>query len=86
MVFFLVANENTDPHYNLALEEYLLTSSKGEFFMLWRNAPAVIIGKHQNAFSEVNLAYARQHDIPIVRRINGGGTVYHDLGNVNYSF
>jgi lipoate-protein ligase A len=53
--------------------------------MLWRNAPAVIIGKYQNAFSEVDLGYARELGIEVVRRISGGGAVYHDLGNINYS-
>lgn len=86
MALYLVVNNQTDPHYNLALEEYLLKEGQDEYFLFWRNAPAVIIGKYQNAFAEVNLPYAEQAEIEVVRRISGGGAVYHDLGNLNYSF
>ena len=54
--------------------------------MLWQNSPSVIIGKHQNPLKEVNLEYCKNNNIPIIRRVSGGGTVYHDLGNINYSF
>lgn len=77
---------STDPYYNLALEEYLLTQRDEDFFLLWQNRPVVVIGKNQNAYAEVNLAYAKEHGIDVCRRITGGGAVYHDLGNVNYSF
>ena len=83
MRFFI--NENHDPAFNLALEEVLCTNFPEPFLMLWRNAPAVIIGKNQNTFAEVNAAFAGEHNIPVVRRTTGGGAVYHDLGNVNYS-
>ncbi len=75
-----------DPYYNLAVEEYLLKNSEDDIFMLWQNGPSVIIGKNQNAYAEVELEYAREQGINIVRRITGGGAVYHDLGNVNYTF
>ena len=71
-----------DPYYNLAVEEYLLKNSEDDIFMLWQNGPSVIIGKNQNAYAEVELEYAREQGINIVRRITGGGAVYHDFGNV----
>lgn len=80
-------NESTDPAYNMAVEEALLVSAGREpLLILWENAPAVIIGRHQNAWSEVNLSYAQQENIPIIRRLSGGGAVYHDRGNLNYTF
>lgn len=77
-----------DPHFNLAMEEYLLTSCKPEeeYFLLWQNSPSIIIGKHQNTLEEVNARYVEENDIHVVRRMSGGGAVYHDLGNLNYSF
>lgn len=81
---FLI-NDRHDPAFNLALEELLCTNFPEPFLMLWRNGPAVIIGKNQNTFAEVNTAFAGEHNIPVVRRTTGGGAVYHDLGNVNYS-
>ena len=77
---------SNDPYYNLAVEEYLLNNSEEDIFMLWQNAPTVVIGKNQNAYAEVNLEYAREKEIKISRRITGGGAVYHDLGNINYTF
>jgi lipoate-protein ligase A len=76
----------TDPRFNLAAEEYLLKKTGQEFFILYRNDPSVIIGKHQNALAELNLPYVNEHGIDVVRRISGGGTVYHDRGNLNYCF
>ena len=76
----------TDPYYNLAVEDYLLRNTKEEVFMLWQNAPTVVIGKNQNAYAEVDLSYAAAHGIRVARRITGGGAVYHDAGNVNYTF
>lgn len=77
---------STDPYYNLALEEYLLNNSDDDIFMLWQNAPVVVIGRNQNAYAEVNLEYAKENNISVCRRITGGGAVYHDLGNLNYTF
>ncbi len=81
-----IYNSSTDPYFNLAAEEYLANNYKSDVFMLWRNSPAVIIGKNQNGLAEVDLEYAKRENIPVIRRITGGGAVFHDLGNVNYTF
>ena len=78
-------NGRTDPAYNLALEEVMTSQADAPFVMLWRNRPAVIIGRNQNACREFDAAYAREHGIAAVRRMTGGGAVYHDCGNLNYS-
>ncbi len=54
--------------------------------MLWRSKPSIIVGKHQNANAEINLDFARKHNIIVLRRLSGGGTVFHDLGNLNFTF
>ncbi len=74
-----------NPHHNLAVEEYLFRSGE-DVIILWQNEPTVVIGKNQNAYAELNLDYIREKGIKIARRITGGGAVYHDLGNVNFSF
>ena len=78
-------NTSTDAPFNLALEELIATGCKEEFLMLWRNRSAVIVGRNQNSAAEVDSAYLRSHNIQLVRRMTGGGAVYHDLGNVNYT-
>ncbi len=82
----LIENSCTNPYFNLAAEEYLLKHFDEDVFMLWRNEPAVIVGKNQNTLSEINLDYVREHSIPVVRRLTGGGAVFHDLGNLNFTF
>ncbi len=83
-----IQNDSTDPRYNLALEEYVFKHLKFEedFIMLWQNEPSVIVGKNQNTVEEINVDYVEQHGIHVVRRSTGGGAVYHDLGNLNYTF
>ncbi len=81
-----VLNESTYPYFNLALEEYLLKNFTEDCFLLWRNAPAIIVGKNQNTLAEINVDYVKEHQIPVVRRLSGGGAVFHDLGNLNYTF
>ena len=80
-------NESTDPYFNLAFDEYCLENiiSDEPYFYLWRNRPAVIIGLNQNAYGEVNLDYLNSHGITLARRVTGGGAVYHDLQNMNYT-
>ena len=79
-------NESTDPYYNLAAEEYLLCHTSGDIFFLWRNSPTVVIGKNQNAFAEIDTRFTEENNIAVVRRLTGGGAVFHDLGNVNFTF
>ena len=76
---------STDPHLNLAIEEHLFRTTDDDVFMLWQNRSAVVIGKNQNAYAEVDLGYAEAHGIALARRLTGGGAVYHDLGNLNYT-
>jgi lipoate-protein ligase A len=83
-----ILNSSTDPRYNLALEEYVLKyiETEEDILILWQNEPSIIVGRNQNVYEEINFEYVRKFKIPVVRRITGGGTVYHDLGNLNYSF
>ena len=80
-------NDCTDPHWNMAFDEFCLESLPLDepLFYLWQNAPAVIIGLNQNAYNEVNLKYLKENGITLARRVTGGGAVYHDLQNLNYT-
>lgn len=82
-----IRNERLDPRFNLALEELLLTgAAPEECFVLWRNPPTVVVGRHQIVGEEVDVPAAAAKAVQIVRRSTGGGAVFHDEGNVNYSF
>jgi len=81
-----INDQHTDPYFNLAAEEYLLKSLTDNCFMLWRNEPSVIVGRHQNTLAEINTDYVKRNNIKIVRRLSGGGAVFHDLGNLNFTF
>jgi len=81
-----IQDKRTDPYFNLAAEEYVLKNFSEDCFMLWRNAPSIIVGKHQNTLAEINLDYVQANDIRVVRRLSGGGAVFHDLGNLNFTF
>ena len=81
----LISHDYTDPAWNLALDEYLLTHFTEEVLSLWRNGPSVIVGRNQNALEEIDQDFVRARGIAVVRRLTGGGAVFHDLGNVNYT-
>jgi lipoate-protein ligase A len=80
-------NNSTDPHFNMAFDEFCLEQLKADepVFYLWQNRPSVIIGLNQSAYAEVNLPYLREKGIVLARRVTGGGAVYHDLQNLNYT-
>ncbi len=82
-----IKNNDNRPQYNLALEEYVFTQLEqfDEIFLLWINEPSIIVGKNQNTIEEINLDYTKENNIHVVRRLSGGGAVYHDLGNLNYT-
>lgn len=82
-----IVNNSNDPRYNLAFEEYCFKylPLDQDFVILWINGPAIIVGKNQNTLEEINLNYIETNNIKVVRRITGGGAVYHDLGNLNFS-
>ena len=82
-----IESDSTDPYYNLALEEYVFEDlDKGEeFLILWQNANSIIVGKYQNTAEEVNQSFVDEHHIRVARRLSGGGAVYHDTGNLNYT-
>ena len=81
-------SSSTDPYFNLALEQYVFDRlpRSQSYFMLWQNNNTIVIGKHQNTFSEINGAYVKAHGVRVARRLSGGGAVYHDLGNLNFTF
>lgn len=81
-----INNTHTDAYFNLASEEYLLKNFRDDIFMLWQNEPSVIVGKYQNVLAEINLDFVKRNRIKVVRRFSGGGTVFHDLGNLNLTF
>ena len=81
-----IIRHETDPYFNLAAEEYVLKNFERDSFMLWRNEPAIIVGKHQNTLAEINQEYVKENMIKVVRRLSGGGAVFHDLGNLNFTF
>ncbi|MCL2834606.1 MAG: lipoate--protein ligase [Treponema sp.] len=85
---YYIESRQTDPAYNLALEQAVFDSAdpSDAYFMLWQNHNAIIIGRHQNTLEEINSAFVTEHGISVVRRLSGGGAVYHDLGNLNFTF
>ncbi|MDR2476284.1 MAG: lipoate--protein ligase, partial [Treponema sp.] len=84
---YYIESRNTDPCHNLALEQFVFDrlSRSHRYFMLWQNNNSIIVGKHQNTAAEINAAYVNDHNITVVRRLSGGGAVYHDLGNINFT-
>lgn len=82
----VIVHSFTRPSFNLAVEEYLLKQTNDEVFMLWRNDRSVIVGRNQNTHAEINEEFVKQNNIAVIRRLTGGGAVFHDLGNLNYTF
>ena len=78
--------KNSNPYFCLAAEEYLLKKFDAEIFLIWQSHDTIVIGKHQCAMGEINYPFVRKNNITVARRISGGGTVFHDSGNVNFSF
>ena len=74
-----------NPWFNLAAEEYVLKQIADDVIMLWQSGPAVVVGKHQNTVAEVNIPFVYKENIPVIRRITGGGTVFHGPGNLNFT-
>ncbi|MEI6580415.1 MAG: lipoate--protein ligase [Eubacteriales bacterium] len=83
---YLISHEFNDPAFNLACEEYFFHQRTENYILLWRNSPAIIIGRNQNAYAELDMDYVAENAIPVIRRLTGGGSVYHDLGNLNFTF
>ncbi|MDX9846263.1 MAG: lipoate--protein ligase [Tenuifilaceae bacterium] len=81
-----IQSDTTNPYFNIASEEYLLKSFSEDVFMLYINKPSVIVGKHQNTLAEIDSQLVKQKGINVVRRLSGGGSVYHDFGNLNFTF
>ncbi len=81
-----ILNKSLDPYFNQATEEYFLKNFEENIFMLWQNDFTIVVGKHQNTLAEINADYVKEKGIRVVRRLTGGGAVYHDLGNLNYTF
>ncbi|MCL2463363.1 MAG: lipoate--protein ligase [Defluviitaleaceae bacterium] len=80
-----IENESHDPAFNLALEQHLFDTFEDDLFMFWRNTDTVVVGLHQNTAEEVDGDFLSRNNIPVVRRLSGGGAVFHDLGNINFS-
>ncbi len=81
----LINSHTNDPFFNIATEEFLLKKSSEDILFFYINSPSVIIGKHQIHNAEINIPFITKKEIPVIRRISGGGSVFHDLGNLNYA-
>lgn len=79
-------NNSNNPYFNHAVEEYLLDNLNKEVFMLWINRPSILIGRNQNTITEIDQEFVKTNNIDVVRRLSGGGTVYNDYGNINFTF
>ena len=84
MIF--IVNRSLDAYYNMAAEEFFLDRHNGNFFILWQNKNAIVVGKNQNALAEIDADFVKENEIDVVRRLSGGGAMYQDLGNLNFTF
>lgn len=82
---YCIISPDNNPYFNLASEEYLLKAFQEDLFLLYRNSPTIVVGKHQNTLAEINLPFVQEKGVLVARRISGGGTVFHDLGNLNFA-
>jgi lipoate-protein ligase A len=82
----LIVSDTYSPSFNLAAEQYLLAERQSDVLLFYINSPCIVIGRNQNAFAEINIPLCRQENITVVRRLSGGGAVYHDEGNLNFCF
>ena len=87
-MIYYIESRDTNPYRNLALEQFVFDrlDRKNSYFMLWQNHNSIIVGKHQNTIEEINTAFVKEKNITVARRLSGGGAVYHDLGNLNFTF
>lgn len=86
MNMLIIKRPQTAPYFNIAAEEFMLKQMQDDCFSLWRNEPAVIVGRHQNTLAEIDRDYVERNGIPVIRRMTGGGAVFHDLGNICFTF
>lgn len=82
----IIRSNTSNPAFNLATEEFLMYNKPEDCFYLYINAPSIIVGKHQNSLAEINVDYVKENDITVIRRTSGGGAVFHDPGNLNFTF
>ena len=82
----IISSPSTDPYFNIAAEEFMFKNIQENILFLYVNKPCIIFGKHQNPMAEINPEIVEKNKITLVRRLSGGGTVYHDEGNINFCF
>lgn len=82
----IIRSNTSNPAFNLATEEFLMYNKSQDCFYLYINDPSIIVGKHQNSLAEINVDYVKENDITVIRRTSGGGAVFHDPGNLNFTF